>query len=282
MILEEIDLNISRFFFNLFNKNLLENVPQIFGLIPYEFYVIPGMYLAILQVLWFGSPDPIQFHLLPHWFAYSIFQFLKKVIKRKRPGCFHKDLNKFIDKSHCSHGHEYQSFPSGHTGVSFSLAVALFMEMQYSRHPKFFEVSIENENAKNIISNCGLFVASMIALHRVSKGYHSFFDVIVGGIIGACIGFVSWTTLEYYKKKYQEICKKNKDMEECDHYKKSEEGKDIDYWLFQYSVFKNKMTEDKFISKFIGVSRIILSFPILFLLFKFLTKDVFNLASIKH
>ena len=71
-------------------------------------------------------------------------------------------------------------------------------------------------------------------------------------------------------------------MEECDHYKKSEEGKDIDYWLFQYSVFKSKMTEDKFISKFIGVSRIILSFPILFLLFKFLTKDVFNLASIKH
>jgi len=108
--MEKIDLFITRQIYNTINGSIFEKLPHFLGLIPYELYVIPGMYLAILQVIWLGTPDPIQFHLLPHWFAYSIFQFLKKLIKRKRPGCFHKDMSKFIEKGHCEHGHEYQSF----------------------------------------------------------------------------------------------------------------------------------------------------------------------------
>ena len=111
-------------------------------------------------------------------------------------------MSKYIDESHCTHGHEKQSFPSGHTGVASSLATALFMEMNYSDNPKFFDISIASQNIRKIIGGLGLSVAAMISLHRISKGYHSLFDVICGFIIGASIGYISWTTLSNYAKKY--------------------------------------------------------------------------------
>ena len=131
-LIDNIDYNLTKLVYDIFNRKSLQGVSHYLGLVPYEFYVIPGMYIAILQVLWLNVIGPIQFHLLPHWFAYSIFQFMKKSIKRPRPGCKHKNLSKFIDSSHCKNGHENQSFPSGHTGVAASLATALFLEMNYS------------------------------------------------------------------------------------------------------------------------------------------------------
>ena len=109
-----IDYKLSKAIYDLFDGETMKLIPNWLGLIPYEIYILPGMYLAILQVLWLGSPNPIQFHLLPHWFAYSIFQLLKGSIKTPRPGCWIPGMKKFIDESHCSHGHEWQSFPSGH------------------------------------------------------------------------------------------------------------------------------------------------------------------------
>ena len=178
-ILNRIDYRLTKGVYNFFNRNIIRQIPHLFGLIPYEIYVVPGMYVAILLVVWFGSPNPVQFHLLPHWFAYSVFQFLKKTIKRGRPGCMHKDLSKFIEASHCKGGHEYQSFPSGHTGVSFALATALFMEMFYADIPHFFEITIKNPIAQKFIGCISIFVAVMVGLHRISKGYHSVFDVII-------------------------------------------------------------------------------------------------------
>ena len=76
-MLNQLDLFLTRSIYRLFDDTVISSTPQLLGLIPYEFYVIPGMYLAILQVLWLGSPDPVQFHLLPHWFVFY-FQFLKQ------------------------------------------------------------------------------------------------------------------------------------------------------------------------------------------------------------
>ncbi len=281
--MEALDKRISKSIYDVFNGTFVSSVPQIFGLIPYEMYVIPGMYVAILQVLWFGSPNPVQFHLLPHWFAYSIFQFLKKVVKRKRPGCFNKGMDAHINGSHCEGGHEYQSFPSGHTGVAFSLATALFMEMNYSNHPQFFEVPITKQETKLRISGVGLFVASMIALHRVSKGYHSFIDVLVGGILGASIGFVSWSCLEFYKKKYQEVCEKQKRGDElCDNYEKAKDGKEYEYWVRNYHIFRGRISKEPRVNQATGVARVVLTVPIVYLLAKFFMKDVFHLATLKH
>jgi membrane-associated phospholipid phosphatase len=243
--LKNIDYTLTKIIYDFFNRKYLKSIAHYFGLIPYEFYVIPGMYLAIFQVIWFNVMGPIQFHLLPHWFAYSIFQFLKKSIKRERPGCKYTKMSKYIDGSHCKHGHEYQSFPSGHTGVASSLATALFLEMNYAVTPKFFDVEIKTEFIRKIISRAGLFVAGMISLHRISKGYHSLFDVICGFVIGASIGYISWTTLETCKKKMDE-----------------------------------KFIEEH--QTLITGAKVALTIPILFLTIKFLTKDVFKLASIKH
>jgi len=282
--INKIDYTITKSIYDLFNRKYINKIPYIFGLIPYEIYVIPGMYLAILQVVWFGTPNPIQFHLLPHWFAYSIFQFLKKSIKKKRPGCAYKNLSKYIDKSHCKYGNENQSFPSGHSGVSFALATSLLMEMNFSKVPHFFEIPITNPVTQSIISGLGLVVAMMVALHRVSMGFHSFFDVVIGALIGFSIGFISWITLQYFKKSYNQLCeeKKNDSDDICNNHKMNIEHNEIMYWLDDWKLFGYKFYNNEFIKNGMGFSRIILTIPILYLLFKFLTDDVFKLAAIKH
>ena len=228
-IINNLDLKITKHIYNIFNKPFLKPIPHYLGLIPYEFYVIPGMYIAILQVIWFGTPNPIQFHLLPHWFSYSIFQFMKGKINRPRPGCFDKSMSKYIDKGHCTHGHEYQSFPSGHTGVSVALATALFMEMMFAEYPHFFEISITSYKIRLLIGLLGLFISLIVGLHRISKGYHSFMDVICGAIIGFTIGFISWNVLEYFKKLYFKVCEQQNNKEDatdyCENYNYNNTGK---------------------------------------------------------
>ena len=53
------------------------------------------------------------------------------------------------------------------------------------------------------------------------------------------------------------------------------------YWLSQYNVFRLKM-HNSYLNLATGISRIVFTIPIIYLLFKFLTKDIFKLASVKH
>lgn len=268
--MNEVDKTITKYIYKSINSNtLLKSVPHVFGLIPYEIYVIPGMYLAIIQTILFETHKPVQFHLLPHWFSYSIFQFLKKSIKRGRPGCVDKSLNKFIDPGHCKGSHKFQSFPSGHMGVASSLATALFMEMHYSSDSKFFEVPIKTEIMKNIISSSGIFVAIMVGLHRISKGYHSFFDVMCGFLLGCSIGAISWKVLESCKVE-QESKSKGKTTSFSDNFKKI------------YSKYEKLKQDNPFMGNLLMTSKVILIIPILFLFYKFISKDLFHLTTIKH
>jgi len=288
----KIDYKLSKAIYDIFKDGKMKYLPTVLGLIPYELYILPGMYLALFQVLWLGSPNPIQFHLLPHWFAYSIFQLLKGSIKTPRPGCHIPGMKEFIDDSHCSHGHEWQSFPSGHTGIAASLATALFMEMMYSDDPHFFELNIKDIKTRRLIAYTGLFVAFMVGIHRVSKGYHSLADSMTGCLIGASIGFISWTSLEYFKKLYSKLCAERGSMgssgssnggeDLCANYKYSENDDELGYWMNNYDIFNLKLFDEPEIDMAIGVVRIVLSIPILYLTIKFFTKDVFTLASIKH
>lgn len=268
-VINKQDKIITKFIFNLVNSNnLLKTLPHVLGLLPYELYVIPGMYLAIIQSIIFESYKPIQFHLLPHWFAYSIFQFLKKKIKRGRPGCVNKSLSEFVDPGHCKGSHKYQSFPSGHMGVASSLASALYMEMHYSNDSKFFEVPIKTNFMKNIISLSGIFVALMVGLHRISKGYHSFFDVMCGFLLGSSIGLISWNILD--------TCKKEMDVHNDN---KSTFSKNISGI---YSKYEELIKDKSLIGNTLLASKVILIIPVLFLFYKFMTKDLFHLTTIKH
>ena len=265
--IRNIDYKLSKIIYDIFDNKKINNIPFYLGLIPYEIYVLPGMYLAILQTIWLETPNPIQFHLLPHFFAYSVFQLLKNYMKSPRPGCFFKSMNKYINKGHCLNGNEFKSFPSGHCGIAASLSVALFMEMMYSENSYFFEINIKDIKRKRLIVTIGFFVTFMVFIHRISKGYHSFLDSIFAILIGGSIGFFSWITIEYFKKKYYNICKKNNN---CDKSKK------------KYDLFKLELYDESFINKINGIARIILTITILFLIFNFITIDIFKLSSIKH
>jgi len=278
-MINKLDKEISKGIYNAVNSNkVTQKIPFFLGLLPYELYVIPGMYLAILQTIWFNSPNPVQFHLLPHYFAYSIFQFLKGTIKRGRPGCVDKKLSTYIDASHCSNSHSMQSFPSGHTGVSFSLATALFMEMMRSEDPRFFELKISSNITRKVIAITGFFVASLVSIQRISKGYHHFGDCVIGAILGSTIGYISWKALNVYKKKYYNMCKKDTENEDCDSYNNETKNKFIDFNFIKNSYFD----ENGKMKFYIIIIKLFLSIFILYLVHIFFTKTIFKLTSVKH
>ena len=254
--IEGLDIAITEGIYNFVNNNnLTRELPYYLGLLPYEIYVLPGMFIAMIQVILYSSYNPIQFHLLPHFFAFSLFQLIKGTVGRERPGCSRKSLGNFIDKSHCSGKQRFLSFPSGHTGIAFALATALYLEMNHSSNPKFFDIEIKDKKNQKLISYLGIFVAVFISIHRISKGYHYFSDTLVGGILGSTIGYVTWKILERYKRGYYKYCEKDKKSEVC-----SKDEKSILEIIF----------------------KLLLLVPILFLLIKFVIIDIRNLASVKH
>ena len=177
------------------NKNpLISKAPYFLGLLPYELYVIPGMFIAIFTMFYDKSFNPIQFHLLPHWFAFSVATYMKHNIDRVRPGCLKgKGLDKLIDPKHCLGGTMHQSFPSGHTIIAVALATTLYMYLSDSTKSNedktFLGIPFYDPTIKLAVVSFGFFVAAMTALHRVSFGYHHFSDVCLGALLGYAIGY---------------------------------------------------------------------------------------------
>lgn len=276
-----INYTLTKGIYDIINYNeFTKQIPFWLGLVPYEIYVIPFMYLAILQVLWFDSPNDVQLHLLPHWFAYSLFGMLKGKTKIQRPGCEYTKELKGIDPSHCEGSNRYKSFPSGHTGIAFSLTTTIFMELNLSKTPYFFEIPITKKWAKQLIKGISGFICLMVPIHRISGGYHSLLDVTVGAILGIIIGVTSWLAMNYYKNKYHKICVDDSSNKFCDLYKQSNQGVEYRYWFKNWKFWGK--TNSKGVNKIIGFGKIILSFVVLYLLYSFLTNDLPNLKSLKH
>lgn len=262
-----IDLKITQVIYNLVNGNkFLKQLPYYLGLLPYELYVLPGMYIALIQVIIMSAFNPLQFHLLPHFFAFSLFQLIKGTVGRERPGCKHETLSHYIDESHCSGKQKYLSFPSGHTGIAFALATALFLEMNASDDPRFFDIPIKNKRTRNIISFIGYFVACAICIHRISKGYHYFGDTVIGAILGTTIGYISWMVMNKCKKSFKDYCEDKKSCKENSGLK---------------SKF-NLLSTSKHMQILELIGKIMLLIPITYLLLKFIIFDFKDLASIKH
>ena len=85
-------------------------------------------------------------------------------------------LSNFIDESHCLGKQRFMSFPSGHTGIAFALAIALYMEMNYSKDPKFFEIKIKQKKYRNLIylicllDQCFRMISG--AIHPLTEDYY--------------------------------------------------------------------------------------------------------------
>ena len=164
------------------------------GLIPYELYVIPGMYVAIYQMIWSGDINPVRFHLLPHFFAYSLVTFMKDYFGRERPGCVIPNMKNSIEPSHCEGKIRFRSFPSGHTMIACALAAALVAELYSSDNPRLFTMPVPL-HMRPIIASIGFIIAALVSIHRIVGGYHYFGDVLIGGLIGSMIGFLCFNVL---------------------------------------------------------------------------------------
>lgn len=196
------------------NKNpFIARVPYYLGLLPYEMYVLPGMFVALVVMFYYQSFTPVQVHLLPHWFAFSIALYLKTHLKRVRPGCVENyQMNHLLDAGHCEGKTRYQSFPSGHTIIAFALATSLILYLRDDtiKDKKFLGIDFNKPVWKYYMITKLFFVAIMISIHRVSYGYHFVGDVIVGAILGMMIGFTSHTICNTAREIYiQEESEKN-------------------------------------------------------------------------
>lgn len=176
----------------------ISKFPILFGLIPYELYILPGMFLAIACTFYYDSLVPLQIHLLPLWSAYSISSYLKSCVRRLRPGCNPAlKMNRLIDAKQCDETTKYQSFPSRHTIIAFSLATSLIL---YCKN----KLAENKRKHGYLYIGCialSILVACSVSIHRISYGYHHVGDVLAGAVIGAFIGYLSFHVLQPYVHK---------------------------------------------------------------------------------
>lgn len=202
------------------NRNAwISQAPYYCGLLPYELYVLPGMFVALFGMLFYESPLPLQFHLLPHWFAFSMTTYIKQNVKRIRPGCAAGaggaggGIRNLIDPHHCQGSTRMRSFPSGHACIAAALATSLSL---FLRDPSFGNsdktvtpfpgiISItagRGSTVQAVIIFLAFFVAVMISIHRVSYGYHNVSDVLAGALLGFAIAF----TTDFVCRKMRTAC----------------------------------------------------------------------------
>ena len=65
---------------------------------------------------------------------------------------------------------------------------------------------------------------------------HSLFDVLSGIFICLSVGFISWCSIEYYKNKYNKLCKDedNKKKSIC---KEEKYSNNLNFWFDNYSLY---------------------------------------------
>jgi len=196
---QRLDNEITNWFVENIGMNKNKHIPLIpyyLGLLPYELYAIPGMFISIILACYYNSFTPFLVHLFPHWSAYSIVSLLKKHVKRTRPGCRLRNKNKLqmFDAKRCQNADRNKSFPSGHTIIASTLATSIYYFMYdptISKAEKSWGILDLNEDTTRIIVSVLLFaVVFFVALQRVSHGYHHVSDVCVGAGLGYIISSI--------------------------------------------------------------------------------------------
>lgn len=144
------------------------------GLFPVQMYTMVGLLMAIIEFLMNKTSGGLRFFIVPQLLTYSLIGLIKTPLER--------------------YGMNDYFFPSGQSAVAFSLASALFCEMNYCKTPELFNFSIENSYTQVIVSFVGFAVAAMGSIYSIIGGQYekSVLDVITGALFGTLIGFISW------------------------------------------------------------------------------------------
>jgi len=203
--LNALDLRLTQTVFDLVNYNATTKmIPYWFGLLPYELYVLPGMFVALIATVYQNSYQPAQIHLLPLWFAYSLVTSIKQAVKRERPGCAIEAMGKMLAKNHCDSATRFQSFPSGHMLIASALAASATMYLDDRDTPDknktWLGVSFSDPGVQLAVKIVAYVVVFMVGLHRVGFGYHYVGDVVVGCLLGIVVGYVSYNIIRRAKE----------------------------------------------------------------------------------
>jgi len=156
------------------------------GLFPIQMYTMVGLLMAIIEFLMNKTSGGLRFFIVPQLLTYSLIGLIKTPLER--------------------YGMNQYFFPSGQSAVAFSLASALFCEMNYCKTPELFNFSIENSYAQIIVSFVGFAVASMGSIYSIIGGQYekSVLDVITGALFGTLIGFISWYNIAKSQNKLKD------------------------------------------------------------------------------
>jgi len=144
------------------------------GLFPVQMYTMVGLLMAIIEFLMNKTSGGLRFFIVPQLLTYSLIGLIKTPLERY-------GINDYF-------------FPSGQSAVAFSLASALFCEMNYCKTPELFNFAIENSYTQVMVSFIGVAVALMASIYTVIGGQYekSIVDVVTGALFGTLIGFISW------------------------------------------------------------------------------------------
>jgi len=122
-------------------------------------------------------------------FAYGIKEWGKFFVGRARPYSYYDNVpQKYIDN-----GDWNNSFPSGHSTMSF--ASAAFLSSVVNQY-------YPDSDIRFWVTGCSFGLAATTAALRMVSGNHFFTDVLTGAVIGTLCGFVVpyLHTSDFYKK----------------------------------------------------------------------------------
>ena len=165
-----------------------EELTYYMGMLPYEIYVLCGVYVGILFVVWAGNAEMLRVALLPVFMAYCVFGMSRAV---SHP-CGNGDLRHHIGHTECMRT-EY--FPCGTSGVAAALIVALVCEIVYKSDLNLFGIHVSNVFGKAAVLAAVLLIEICVLFHRVNNRRVTVFDACTGLTVGALIGLASWWCL---------------------------------------------------------------------------------------
>lgn len=73
------------------------------------------------------------------------------------------------------------------------IVLAIFVAMFYFLSISSINIDMNDFGPRMTVMCMGLYVAMMVSVHRVAKGYHHVFDSILGALLGFCIGSTVYT-----------------------------------------------------------------------------------------
>jgi len=152
--------------------------------------ITSALSLAVPAILFVEAPSSQYLTIATSWGAtmltsYGTRTLLKRTIDRERPYVGQLPRPE-------SHDEDHDSFPSGHTLMSFASA-AYLQTMGSLFYP--------DSTAVGITSAAAWTLASATAVLRVVGGSHHLTDVLAGAAIGSALGFLGpWITSKLVKE----------------------------------------------------------------------------------